>query len=55
MLEWKRDEYLSLRRRYEPDHIRLVIISESPPAAGRYFYSSTGALTEPQRIGAQRR
>jgi hypothetical protein len=47
MSEWKRDEYLSLRRRYEPDNIRLVIIAESPPASGRYFYNSTGALTEP--------
>lgn len=47
MLEWNRDAYLSLRRRYEPDSIRLVIIAESPPASGRYFYNPSGALSEP--------
>jgi hypothetical protein len=47
MSEWKRDEYLSFRRRYEPDNIKLVIIAESPPTSGRYFYNPSGALTEP--------
>jgi hypothetical protein len=47
MSERKRNEYLALRRRYEPDNIRLVIIAESPPASGRYFYNPTGAPSEP--------
>jgi hypothetical protein len=45
--ERKREEYLSLRRRYEPETIRLVIIAESPPASGKYFYNPAGALSEP--------
>ena len=47
MSERKRREYLSLRRQYEPENIRLVIVAESPPASGRYFYNPAGALTEP--------
>jgi len=43
----QRDTYLSLRRPYEPESIRLVIIAESPPASGRYFYNPDGALSEP--------
>jgi hypothetical protein len=42
-----REQYLSLRRQYEPEAIKLVIIAESPPASGRYFYDPTGAKTEP--------
>ncbi len=45
--ERKRNEYLDLRRPYEPESIRLVIIAESPPASGLYFYDPTGARTEP--------
>jgi hypothetical protein len=37
-----RNAYLSMRRRYEPDVVRLVIITESPPASGLYFYNPTG-------------
>ena len=47
MSERKRNEYLTLRRRYEPKSIRLVIIAESPPASGRYFYNPAGAPSEP--------
>src|SRR5262245_7701375 len=43
----KRDGYLSLRRPFEPDDIYLIIIAESPPAAGRYFYNPEGRVTEP--------
>jgi hypothetical protein len=43
----KRDDYLSLRRQFEPDDIYLIIIAESPPAAGRYFYNPEGRVTEP--------
>jgi hypothetical protein len=41
-----RNAYLSMRRRYEPDVVRLVIIAESPPASGLYFYNPTGATSE---------
>ena len=43
----KRGDYLSLRRPFEPDDIYLIIIAESPPAAGRYFYNQEGRVTEP--------
>jgi hypothetical protein len=42
-----RNEYLSLRRAYEPDCAKLIIIAESPPASGRFFYNPEGAITEP--------
>jgi hypothetical protein len=42
-----RNRYLDLRRRYEPESIRLVIIAESPPASGKYFYDPAGAPSEP--------
>src|SRR6266571_752873 len=43
----KRAEYIDLRRRYEPESIRLVIIAESPPASGKYFYDPAGVSSEP--------
>jgi hypothetical protein len=43
----KRNDYLDLRRRYEPKIIKLVIVAESPPASGLYFYDPTGAPSEP--------
>jgi len=42
-----RDYYLALRRRYEPNKARLVIVAESPPASGLYFYDEAGRTTEP--------
>jgi hypothetical protein len=47
MSEFKRNDYLAHRRRYQPESIRLVIIAESPPASGRYFYDITGTPREP--------
>jgi hypothetical protein len=47
MSEARRNEYLSFRRRYEPESIRLVVIAESPPASGLYFYNPTGVPSEP--------
>lgn len=41
-----REAYLTLRHRYEPEHIRLVIIAESPPTSGRYFYDREGVPSE---------
>jgi hypothetical protein len=43
----ERDWYLSLRRRYQPERLRLVIVAESPPVSGRYFYNPDGSLSEP--------
>lgn len=43
----KRDDYLCLRRVYEPNNIALIIVAESPPVSGLYFYDTTGATTEP--------
>lgn len=43
----KRDEYLALRRQYKPEHLRLVIVAESPPSSGKYFYNPTGRPSEP--------
>jgi hypothetical protein len=37
-----RDNYLGMRRRFEPDHPRLIIVAESPPANGLYCYDTTG-------------
>jgi hypothetical protein len=42
-----RSEYLSLRDQYRPETIKLLLVAESPPASGRYFYNPAGALTEP--------
>ena len=42
-----RNEYLNLRRRYEPENIKLIIVAESPPASGLYFYKPDGRFTEP--------
>jgi hypothetical protein len=42
-----RDYYLHLRREYEPENINLVIVAESPPASGKYFYDPTGSPKEP--------
>jgi hypothetical protein len=54
---FERGHYLALRKKYEPKTPRLVIVAESPPTSGRYFYDATGAPTEPlfsafmQRLG----
>jgi hypothetical protein len=42
-----RSEYLSFRDRYRPETIKLLLVAESPPASGRYFYNPAGARTEP--------
>lgn len=47
MLGNRRTEYLALRRRFTPEHVKLVVIAESPPASGLYFYDPTGAASEP--------
>lgn len=42
-----RDYYLRLRKEHEPKDIKLVIVAESPPASGKYFYDTTGSPKEP--------
>ncbi len=44
-----RDDYLRLRRPYEPEHaaVRIVIVAESPPMSGKYFYDPAGKPSEP--------
>ena len=39
--------YHSLRGHYEPDDLKLIIVAESPPVSGKYFYDKSGARTEP--------
>jgi len=43
----ERTDYYSFRRRFEPKVVQLVIVAESPPASGLYFYNPAGAVTEP--------
>ena len=39
----KRNEYHTLRRKFDPNPVELVIIAESPPASGKYFYNPEGS------------
>jgi hypothetical protein len=43
----KREHYLSMRRRYQPDAVKLAIVAESPPESGKYFYNPDGLVSEP--------
>jgi hypothetical protein len=47
MEQTQRDEYFRLRRRFEPTKPTLVIIAESPPTGGKYFYNPDGKVGEP--------
>lgn len=49
MTRKQRDEYLSMRREFEPtsERIKLVIAAESPPASGKYLYDPGGSVNEP--------
>jgi hypothetical protein len=43
-----REGYLSLRRRYEPEEaFSLIVVAESPPQSGKYFYNPDGEVSEP--------
>jgi hypothetical protein len=41
-----KDDYLVFRRKFEPTSVKLVIVAESPPASGRYFYNPEGSAKE---------
>jgi hypothetical protein len=47
MVQKQRDEYLSMRRKFEPTTATLVIVAESPPVGGKYFYDPAGKMSEP--------
>ena len=47
MMQKQRSEYLSLRRSFEPAIVTLVIVAESPPISGKYFYDPSGEVSEP--------
>ena len=55
----ERADYLAFRRQYQPASPRLIIVAESPPFSGKYFYNPDGAVTEPlffavmQQIGVK--
>jgi hypothetical protein len=38
-----------LRRRYRPDHVRVLFVGESPPAGGTFFYRSNSKLYDATR------
>jgi hypothetical protein len=42
-----RTDYLALRRVYEPETVTLLVVAESPPQNGKYFYNPQGRATEP--------
>jgi hypothetical protein len=56
-----KDDYLAFRRKYEPTTVKLVVVAESPPKSGLYFYNPEGKTSEPlftalmQQIGCRPR
>jgi hypothetical protein len=42
----QRSYYLDLRRKFEPSSVKLVIVAESPPSSGNYFYDPSGKVSE---------
>src|SRR5215510_11356807 len=42
-----RDDCHALRRTFEPQMAKLLIVAESPPASGKYFHDPTGVVTAP--------
>src|SRR5712671_1981371 len=41
-----KSKYLAWRRRYEPAPVKLIIVAESPPDSGKYFYDPEGSRGE---------
>jgi hypothetical protein len=39
--------YFKLKNKYRPKKIKLIILAESPPVSGKYFYDETGKTSEP--------
>jgi hypothetical protein len=42
-----RDYYFSFRKKYEPEQLKLIVVAESPPVSGLYFYNPLGKISEP--------
>lgn len=42
-----RTEYIRLRERYHPKHVKIIFVLESPPISGLYFYNPEGLVSEP--------
>jgi hypothetical protein len=42
-----RSDYIAYRSKFTPAIVKLVIVAESPPASGKYFYNPAGAISEP--------
>jgi hypothetical protein len=47
MLHTKKEVYLTYRGAFAPERTKLVIVAESPPVSGLYFYNPDGKVTEP--------
>ncbi len=43
----KKDYYLNLRKQYLPKKLKCIVIAESPPDSGKYFYDISGRIKEP--------
>jgi hypothetical protein len=41
----QRTECLSFRNMFMPASVKLVVVAESPPISGKYFYNPEGAIT----------
>jgi hypothetical protein len=41
-----KDDYLAFRRKFEPQHVRLVLVAESPPKNQTYLYNPAGRTNE---------
>jgi hypothetical protein len=39
----------SIRQSYKPERIRLLLVGESPPASGKFFYLKSGMTTYTSR------
>ena len=56
-----RSDYHAFRRVYQPADLKLIVVAESPPVSGLYFYNPAGAVSEPlfsafmQQIGVKPR
>lgn len=42
-----KSDYIRLRDRFTPKNPTVILILESPPASGLYFYNPDGKKTEP--------
>lgn len=48
MVVGTRDNYLAFRSAYAPQSVSLIIVAESPPASGLYFYNPSPNRSPPR-------